>query len=144
MEGFFIRGFIFAFGLKTLDGLKIHSFFVDLSPIDSLFKTANSNKAVNNHILFLADSVASIHGLIVVRGIPVRIQNYSPISTGQVKAKSAHFGCQQAAEYGSISVELFANALSSCNLSITIDPQVLVLIGLHISDNQLEQIKHFF
>ena len=51
----------------------IKHLLIDLPSIDLLFKSTNGNKTIDNDVLFLANSVASIDSLVVIGWVPIRI-----------------------------------------------------------------------
>ena len=58
--------------------LEIDTPFEDLTSVNFLFDTTNSDKTINNDVSFLADSAHTIHSLIVIGRVPIGIHdNYT-------------------------------------------------------------------
>jgi hypothetical protein len=54
---------------------------VHLALVDHFFKAALGDEAVDDAVAALAYAVDSVNCLVIVRRIPVRVKNYSPIGT---------------------------------------------------------------
>lgn len=66
---------VLLFSLITVDCGKGHAFFVNLTAVDFLLNRANRKQAIHNYIPFLAYTEDAINSLVVVRRVPVRVQN---------------------------------------------------------------------
>ncbi len=71
-----------------------HRFLVNLTTVNFLLYGTYSQKSVNNHVSFLADSKYTIYGLVIVGWVPVRIKYYCSISPSKVQALAANLGSE--------------------------------------------------
>ena len=68
-----LKVFLRSFSL-LVDRRQIHTFLVNLTPVNLLFDCAHSDESVNYHILFLTNTEDSINSLIVISRIPIRVE----------------------------------------------------------------------
>lgn len=77
---------------------KRHAFFVNLSAVNLLLERASSEQAINDDVPLLPNPKNAVYSLVVIGGVPVRIQDNCAVRSGQIKSKASHFGCQEPAE----------------------------------------------
>ena len=81
-----------------IDGGKVHTLFVDLPPVNFLLNCAHRDESIDNHISLLSDSKDPIDCLIVVRRVPVRVEDYGSVGPCQIEAKTTDLRGKQGAE----------------------------------------------
>lgn len=108
----------------TLNCLQVHTLLVHLSTIDELLNASYGHETIDYNILLLAYSVAPIHSLVVIRRVPVWVENYCSVGTSQVKTEATDLRREQPAKLAWIVVKVLANGLSTGNFSVTIDTEV--------------------
>ena len=122
----------------TFNGCEVHRFLVNLSSVDHFFDSADGHESVDYHISFLANSVATIDGLIIICRVPIRIHNDRSIGTCKIQTKASNFCRQKTTKEWLIIIELLTNLFSWRNLSVTINSKILEVlrIGLVILYNE--------
>lgn len=115
-----------------------------LTPVDELLDAAAADQAIHNDIFRLADAVAAIDGLVVVRRIPVRVEYDGPVCANEVQTVAADLRRQQAKEEFLTLVELLAQTIARSNLCVAVDADVRegLQVFFLVLDNKFEQVQH--
>jgi hypothetical protein len=92
-----------------------------------LFNWTLSNKAVNDHLLFLSDSMGTVDCLQVNLGIPITVENYYDVGSMQINSKSTCSSREN--EYLLLRLwilEIIDTGFSVVSRSLPVDPAIFV------------------
>jgi len=123
--------------------LQVNTLFEDLPSVYLFFNAVASDQSVHDDVPLLANPAHSVDGLVVVRRVPIGVEDDNPIRPSKVQTESADLRCEEAAEVRLIIVELLADGLPRSDLGVSVDPQVLEFGAVLIAfEYFLDQVEH--
>ena len=103
---------LFIFACLLINGSQIHAFLVDLTSVNFLLDRTHGDQPVDYDITLLPYAEDTIHSLIVVGRVPIRVNDHSPICTCQIETETSDFCRKECAENGLVLVEVVTHLLT--------------------------------
>ena len=97
-----------------------------LTTINLFLDRTSRYQAIHYDIFLLANPVDAIEGLVIVRRVPIRVQNDSPICAHKVETYARDLVCKEEAKDRGIVVEFFAQFVSIGDQHVSIKSEKAV------------------